>query len=435
MTSSTSTILDYLNTLPDLAVVGAEMLVQPAQDLFSTWEDCLLVQPQTPTALREILKLAHQHQWRSIVMGTGSKLTWGNPPQPPKLLITTQKLNRVLDHAVGDLTITVEAGATLAQVQQILRTEGQFLPIDPAYPQTATLGGIVATADTGSLRHRYSGVRDLLLGIEIIRADGERAKAGGRVVKNVAGYDLMKLFTGSYGTLGAIAQLTFRTYALPPEQATLWTVGEPDAIAALTAQILGSSLTPTAIDLLSPGVVAQIEGAESGNGAIGLMLRFATVPESIAVQTQTVRTWARSLNLTCNSLTGEDAQQCWQQVNTLTRQPQTSESALIKLGTLPTSATAFLTQLPTTVYGCIYAGSGLGQLHCAAPPTATDLKRWRRLCEQHQGFLSLLHGPIALKTDVEPWGYTKDAQWLMQRLKQEFDPHNLLHSGCFVGRI
>ncbi|NEO88349.1 MAG: FAD-binding oxidoreductase, partial [Spirulina sp. SIO3F2] len=413
-----------------------------------------------------LLTLAHQQQWSSIVIGTGSKLGWGNPTPAPDLLISTQRLNRVLDHAVGDLTITVEAGATLAQVQTVLQAQQQWLPLDPAYPATATLGGIVATADAGSLRHRYSGVRDLILGIEVIRADGQRAKAGGRVVKNVAGYDLMKLFTGAYGTLGAIAQLTLRTYPLPPAETSVWITGKPEAIATLSQQIRGSSLTPIAMDLLSTRIVAQIEAEQFGQTAsgLGLLLKFATLPESITAQIETITAWVKTLGLKQMVLPEQESPAGWEAIAplvldggskppiqnppdichtdtlnfrpaVLVRQPQTPDAVTLKLGVLPTAAVDLLTQLPPDAYGRIYAGSGVSHIHFPTAPTATDLKRLRRLCEQNQGYLSILDGPDSLKAEVEPWGYPGNALWLMQRLKAKFDPNNLLHPGCFVGGI
>ncbi|HEY9883407.1 MAG TPA: FAD-binding oxidoreductase, partial [Thermosynechococcaceae cyanobacterium] len=177
--------------------------------------------PSTPAALAAMVQADDRQPL--LPCGAGSKLAWGGlvgglkdkEKTLPLLVVSTERLNQLIDHAIGDLTVTVEAGMRFADVQATLATAGQYLPIDPAYPDHATIGGIIATADTGSLRQRYNGVRDLLLGVSIVRADGQVAKAGGRVVKNVAGYDLMKLFTGSYGTLGIITQATLRVYPLP----------------------------------------------------------------------------------------------------------------------------------------------------------------------------------------------------------------------------
>ncbi|MGB3267039.1 MAG: FAD-binding oxidoreductase, partial [Microcoleus sp.] len=225
--------------------------------------DCT-VYPHTQAELAAVIACARRNRWAVLPAGSGSKLDWGglvkldpDPPQPPLTrgeqdvvkvplfkgdlggspdaggiaAVSTARLNRLVEHAVGDLTVTAEAGMKFADLQEILGKSGQFLPIDPAYPQQATLGGIVATAGAGSLRHRYRGVRDLLLGITFVRSDGKIAVAGGRVVKNVAGYDLMKLLTGAYGTLGIISQVTFRVYPLPESSGTVILTGETNALA------------------------------------------------------------------------------------------------------------------------------------------------------------------------------------------------------------
>ncbi len=247
--------------------------------------DCT-VYPNTQEELAAVIAWAEQNRCALLPCGSGSKLDWGglvkldsDPPQSPltrgdnslkvPLLkgdlggspglktrpnppdvgglaaVSTSRLNRLVEHAVGDLTVTAEAGMKFADLQQILAASGQFLPIDPAYPQQATLGGIVATADAGSLRHRYRGVRDLLLGMTFVRSDGKIAVAGGRVVKNVAGYDLMKLFTGAYGTLGVISQVTFRVYPLPESSGTVVLTGEINALSQTAQILLSSALTPT----------------------------------------------------------------------------------------------------------------------------------------------------------------------------------------------
>jgi glycolate oxidase FAD binding subunit len=179
-----------------------------------------VIYPATVEQLSSVIAFAHKHTHRILLCGAGSKLAWGNPSEHVQLVISTQRLNRLIEHAEGDLTVTVEAGMRFSDLQATLAKSGQFLAIDPAYANTATIGGIVATGNTGSLRQRYNSVRDMCIGISFVRSDGELVKAGGRVVKNVAGYDLMKLLTGSYGTLGAIAQLTFRLYPLAAASAS-----------------------------------------------------------------------------------------------------------------------------------------------------------------------------------------------------------------------
>lgn len=165
------------------------------------------------------------------------------------LILSTRGLRRLIDHAAADLTVTVEAGMTLAELQQILAEQGQWWPVDPLYPNWATVGGIIATADTGSLRWRYGSIGDLVLGITWVRADGEVAKAGGRVVKNVAGYNLTRLFTGSLGSLGILTQVTLRLYPLPAAQATLLATGALADLEVLARQVLNAPVSPAGVDL------------------------------------------------------------------------------------------------------------------------------------------------------------------------------------------
>jgi glycolate oxidase FAD binding subunit len=152
--------------------------------------------PSTVEDLSQIVSHAAQIKSPMLLCGNSSKLGWGGLVKQADFVLSTQKLNRILDHAIADLTVTVEAGVKLSDLQAFLQPHRQFLPIDPSYPEQATIGGIVATADSGSWRQRYGGIRDLVLGCSIVRWDGKVAKAGGKVVKNVAGYDLMKLLLG-----------------------------------------------------------------------------------------------------------------------------------------------------------------------------------------------------------------------------------------------
>jgi glycolate oxidase FAD binding subunit len=263
---------DIASALADILaadqVVGRDSI---AADLESSLTSALVeaslpqavVYPQTEAELAAVVACAHRHQWRVLPSGGGSKLSWGGLVQPVDLVISTQRLNQIIDHAVGDMTLTAGAGLKLADLHAVLAEHNQFLAVDPSYPAQATLGGIVATADTGSLRQRYGGIRDMLIGISFVRYDGQLAKAGGRVVKNVAGYDLMKLMTGAYGTLGIISQLTFRLYPLPEASKTVLVSGNADVVRTLAAELQQSPLTPVAADILSPTLAKQLGHQET----------------------------------------------------------------------------------------------------------------------------------------------------------------------------
>ncbi|MEG5172851.1 FAD-binding oxidoreductase [Microcoleus sp. B3-D7] len=423
--------------------------------------DCT-VYPNTQEELAAVIAWAQQNRCAVLPCGSGSKLDWGglvkldsDPPQPPLtrgeedvvkvgllkgnlrvspdaarlVAVSTSRLNRLVQHAVGDLTVTAEAGMKLADLQQILAAAGQFLPIDPAYPQEATLGGIVATADAGSLRHRYRGVRDLLLGITFVRSDGKIAVAGGRVVKNVAGYDLMKLFTGAYGTLGVISQVTFRVYPLPESSGTVVLTGEINALSQTAQILLSSALTPSAVDLLSPELVAKL-GLGKGTG---LIVRFQSIAESVKQQSARLLEVGEKLGLQGSSCCENDEHQLWQRLPETMWDSGTKSAIICKIGIRPSEAVTAINELPVQD-AWIHAGSGLGVLRFENA-TADRLLQVRRGCEAKGGFLTVLAAPTDIKQELDVWGYTGSAIALMRRIKQQFDPENLLSPHRFISGI
>ncbi|SVB64557.1 uncharacterized protein METZ01_LOCUS217411, partial [marine metagenome] len=175
----------------------------------------VVVCPEDAVGVSKTLRLARDRRLAVVPTGAGTKLEWGASPPRIDLLLSLCRLDAVVAHRHGDLTATVQAGASLKSVNSLLRRQTQWLPLDTAHPDLATIGGIVATNDSGPRRHRYGAPRDLILGVTFARADGEVASAGGIVVKNVAGYDLSKLLTGSFGSLGVILEATFKLAPLP----------------------------------------------------------------------------------------------------------------------------------------------------------------------------------------------------------------------------
>jgi len=390
--------------------------------------DCT-VYPNTQEELAAVIAWAQQNRCAVLPCGSGSKLDWGGLVKGVKIAVSTARLNRLVEHAVGDLTVTAEAGMKFADLQQILAAAGQFLPIDPAYPQQATLGGIVATADAGSLRHRYRGVRDLLLGITFVRSDGKIAVAGGRVVKNVAGYDLMKLFTGAYGTLGIVSQVTFRVYPLPESSGTVVLTGEINALSKTAQILLSSALTPTAVDFLSPELVAKL-GLGKGTG---LIVRFQSIAESVKQQSARLLEVAEKLGLQGTSCCENDEHKLWQRLPETMWDSGTKSAIICKIGIRPSEAVTAINELPVQD-AWIHAGSGLGVLRFENA-TAQTLLQVRKGCEAKGGFLTVLAAPTDIKQQLDVWGYTGSAIDLMRRIKQQFDPENILSPHRFISGI
>jgi glycolate oxidase FAD binding subunit len=397
-----------------------------------------VIYPKTIAELSGAIALAYEHRLRVLPFGNATKLDWGGLVSRADVAISTSKLNRVIEHCVGDLTVTVESGVKYQDLQAVLAKEGQFLAIDPPYTANATIGGILATGSAGSLRHRYNSVRDMCLGIEFVRADGEMVKAGGRVVKNVAGYDLMKLLTGSYGTLGIASRITFRLYPLPEYTQVVVVTGDAAAIAIAQQKISTSVLTPTACDLLSATAIADLGLGEG----IGLVLQFASLKASVIEQCDRISTIAKELNLEFQVL-GE-AKEFWELLEILLWQdesrnlaePAETNHLVCKLGILPSASVPFLQECDKvfedqSYYLQIHAGSGLGVLRVEDLQDLDELfnqiNKVRSIAESHSGFLSILEAPHALKFKTNVWGYAGNARDLMGKIRQQFDARGLLN--------
>lgn len=398
-----------------------------------------VVYPKTEAEIAEVMGIAAGNKWGILAYGRGTKLDWGDLIRNPENLkremigVSTKNLNRLIEHAVGDLTVTVEAGMKFDDLQRILNKENQFLPIDPVYANESSIGGIVATANTGSLRHRYRGIRDILLGITVIRADGKIAKAGGRVVKNVAGYDLMKLFTGSYGTLGIISQVTLRVYPLPEASTTVILQGATDALTQANQTLLSSALTPTACDLISSQLAVKL----GLNQANSLLVRFESIKASVEEQANKLKEIGEKLGLNSHTYQGEDESKLWAKLDKQIWSNTSDTTVVAKIGVIPTAAIATLNKINQTKnpsLALIHAGSGLGILRLD-PTTKAEILELRNWCNSQQGFCSILTAPLEIKQQVDIWGYQGNALTLMRQIKTQFDPENILNYHRFVGGI
>ncbi len=388
--------------------------------------------PSTQQELGKIVQAANCNNWQLLSLGNGSKLGWGGLRSGAQLAVSTTHLNRLVDHAVGDMTVTVESGMRLLDLQHHLSKAGQWLPVDPLYGDYVTIGGMIATADTGSLRHRYGGIRDLLIGVSFIRSDGQLANAGGRVVKNVAGYDLMKLLTGSYGTLGIIAQATFRLYPLPEASQSIMLIGTADSITNASQTLLGSALMPITVDLLSSGLVKSL-----GLGTdMALLVRFQGLLQSVTEQSDRLLDVANALGLSSQVFIHDEDVDLWQRLQ-VAMDCRTPPRLLCKLGIRPTEAVNLLADLEAMPESraIVHAASGVGRLWVAESVTIEALMAVRSRCQAAGGYLSILEAPVATKEQIDVWGYDGNALEVMRRLKQQFDPSNVLNSGCFVGGL
>ncbi|MEA5464305.1 FAD-binding oxidoreductase [Leptothoe sp. PORK10 BA2] len=393
---------------------------------FKAADQLAIVFPQSIEQLSAVVRTCYEQRWRMLSCGQRTKLHWGCHHQLNNLdvVISTARLNGLVDHWVDDFTTRVEAGIGYADLQTQLARQGQFWPVDPLYAQQATVGGIVATGEGGSLRQRYGSVRDTVIGVQFVRYDGEVVKAGGRVVKNVAGYDLMKLLTGAYGTLGILSQVTLRLYPMAAQSQTMVLSGDAKAIGKAALQTRLQGITPVAMDVIGAGNGLRLAG------------RFQGIAAGVEEQVARFQAIAQGVGLTSESV--EDSS-FW---SSLALQLASPTAVLCKVGLLPTQLVPLLQQLenlPLGWLGRLHNASGLGLIALATngsdhyPDLADTIARLRSHCVTHKGYLTILQAPPTLAMD--PWGYTDNALDTMKAVKEKFDPHGLLNPGRFVGGI
>lgn len=399
-----------------------------------------MASPTTTEALGQVMALANKNGWRVLPMGQGSKLSWGGlATEGIDLVVSTERLNQVIEHAVGDFTVTVQPGMKVAELKQLLAEQGQFLAVDPSFEDQASLGGLVSTADTGSLRQRYGGLRDMLIGVQFVRYDGEVARAGGRVVKNVAGYDLMKLLTGAYGSLGIVSELTFRLYPVQPVSRTLVLSGGSSAVEAAISEVRMSGLTPVALDVLSVQVMASLGQTQR----LGLVARFQGIEDAVEEQTERIQKIATTHSMGCSQLDGTADSDFWQRSAEVIR----PDTVLCKVGLRPTGI-PWLIELADEIAPSsqlrLYGSSGLGWVQLELADGTGDetgdewvsvLEQLRSHCQKNAGFLTILQAPKPLKGKMEVWGYSGNALGVMKDIKEKFDPNRLLSPGRFVGGL
>src|SRR5271154_3488337 len=219
-----------------------------AADAVAGVQPRLVLEPANVQQLAAALRVANEAGLAVIPRGVGTKLGWGNPPNRADVILSTARLNKIIEYPWADLTVSVEAGCTMATLQTALARHGQRLALDPLWPERATIGGVLSTNDSGSLRLRFGSLRDLIIGVTIALPDGTLASSGGKVVKNVAGYDLPKLATGALGTLGVITRANFRLHPLP-RNIRSFTLAVQDAAEAsrVILAVQDSWLTPTGL--------------------------------------------------------------------------------------------------------------------------------------------------------------------------------------------
>jgi glycolate oxidase FAD binding subunit len=386
----------------------------------------IVVEPATNDEVGAVLKWASRDQLCVFVRGAGTKIGWGPTPRSIDVLISTARLDAVVAHRHGDLTATIQSGATLGSVNRTLGAHRQWIPLDPPGVDRATIGGLVATNDSGPRRHRYGAPRDLIIGVEFARADGRLAKGGGIVVKNVAGYDLPRLMTGSFGSLGVIVAATFKLYPLTAASRTLVaTLPKPADLGALAGRILSSHLTPTAL--------------EFATHPLRLLVRFESIEASVEQQCITAQKLIVESGFAASTVSGVDEEALWKEHASLSGNDR---GALLKISVLPTEVAATLRLIDGLAGERGYLAAGRAGMGVFLLRILEDVPQQKRVIEGlrdafplGRGSVVVVQGSPALKSHVDVWGPVGDALSLMRNVKKQFDPAGVLSPGRGPGGV
>ncbi|HSE96004.1 MAG TPA: FAD-binding oxidoreductase [Methylomirabilota bacterium] len=397
-----------------------------------------IASPATVDEVAGCLTLAASRGLAVVPAGGGARLSWGSVPTRVDLLLSLARLDRVLAWEPDDLTVSVQAGVRLTVLDAHIRDRRQMLALDPPRPDATTVGGAIATGVAGPGRARYGTMRELLLGVTVVQGNGTVVRGGGRVVKNVTGYDIPKLHVGALGTLGVVVEAHLRLHPVPAAEGT-WVFAFPGPEAALEAAraLRDTPVVPSRLQLVS-----RSRPSAPGAGSVALAVGLGSVPEAVDAQGERVSRLCRGMDGEGGRI--DDGVHWWAATRAMTL-PPTADTLVLRIGSRPgdvakawrvVEAVATRAELDPVLsaevpHGVLHAaltGSGVREAPAVVARVRADLAPLEASCVVE-------HAPIGVKADLDVWGDPGPALPFMRRLKAELDPGAILNPGRFVGRI
>ncbi len=455
----TSSIADSLS-----GIVPRSALLSPAAHAEYAIDELMPMAVAVPDDRRqvaEIVRWAAENGVTVFPRGGGTKMALGNPPESVGLVLDLSRLNRVIDYQPGDLTVTLEAGITLAALQQELAAARQFVPLESPVRSRATVGGTLCTASAGAMTHAYGPPRDWLIGVGVVGADGVETKAGGRVVKNVTGYDLNKLYTGSMGTLGVIVEASFKVSPLQPEECV---VAAPfgsmaDTISA-GRELLATPAGPMSYVAVTKGLARHLHSSAAVMGSDGVRLSQELMEKmgglglcffsgrAGAVRRRVEETSAALLRAGADDaarIDGEGAAATRHWAGDLGWGEESTPTLALKLSAprraIPSLAADCLPIRLMETPPEMMADPGFGAVRLLFWGDSGDedvleaVRECRRIARRHDGTAVVEICRPYVKTQMDVWGEEPGSMEIMRRLKERFDPQRLLNRGRFLGRL
>jgi glycolate oxidase FAD binding subunit len=400
---------------PDDLLIAGELSALIGAENVQLLSGEISVAPADTAEVSSVLQYANRIDLAVTPFGGGTKQSWGNETRP-RLLLEMKRMAGVREHVWHDMTCTVGAGTRWSDMQSVLAEHGQFVALDPLWPGTATVGGVIAVNDSGTLRLKYGSLRDLIIGMTIVLSDGTIAKSGGKVVKNVAGYDLHKLMIGAFGTLGVVTEVTFRLHALPHEARVV-------TFASSNARPLGDLLLHIADTHLS----VQRMQLRSGDNEFHLDVSLSALPECLSMQSAEIIEIAAVRKLRVQNISAD----VW-----MAREAEMEKTGInrtiIKCTMLPSNVSLFA-ELVHDMGGRSVTQAGGIMIASFENFSENVVGELRLEIEKGGGSLTIIKQPASANLPV--WGAERESLPLMREIKRHFDPKQILNSGRFFGGI
>jgi glycolate oxidase FAD binding subunit len=415
------------------SIIGRENINESSSLLIDEIRPRMIIKPGSPKEAAECLKVCAEMNAAVVPAGFATWLECGNPRKRADVVMSLERINRIIDYSAPDLTAIVEAGIALNDFNEVVTQQRQWLPLDPPGAARATLGAIAACASVGPLRFGFGKPRDYVIGLKLAHADGTESRSGGKVVKNVAGYDMNKLYIGSFGTLAVITELIVKLRPLPDKSSTvLATSRDASLLTKLSASILSSNLLPSSV-FLTKGI--SPDSAASANAQLALAVRFIESEPTVNYQVETVLKMIES-GVSADVLNDGDAETFW------TRAANIDETSRVVVRmSLPLSVvqSGFEKLHGEENRGFITADFATGIIRVAFDTddgqAVEKIKTLRLESASMGGTLVVERASVGVKREADVWGDVGPTVELMKSIKAKFDPQSLLNPGMFVAGI
>lgn len=404
----------------------------------------VLVFPESEEDISAVLKHADSNGLTITVMGGGTKRGFGGLAEKTDILLSLEKYTGIVEHTPGDMTVTVKSGTPFQELQGYLAKHNQKISLDPYWPEKATIGGIIAANESGPKRLGYGSARDAVIGLRVVYPDGKVIRSGGKVVKNVAGYDMNKLFIGSMGTLGVVSEITLKLRPLPKCESLVlvsFPQGNLEEIRTFAVKVLDSMIEPVSLELLNPSLSEKLAGIKSYT----LAMNFEDVESSVRYQEDFIKNiLPAGAKLTVNNK--DEANSFWKRFYQHTPNGEVSgeTEASLKIGSVNLNVLEILkdTELLKDMFNVsVEAHGGLGHglsqvtIRGAANDVASAAKKAREIAEKAGGYAIVKHLPFDLRKEVNVWGNNPSYFFLLKGIKAKVDPNKTLNPYRFVGGI